>query len=301
MQLAGWVRKRFEREGTGQVPAIPATGAAGSIASPGTHASPGTMAAPSTMASPATSANTPTPMQLTPPVYPPRRVVKLLSDTGEGTEIYSASDLDQEEAQTIKGGRKPPPFGPGAETMLASDEDAIAPARRIFDRSQQAAEEATLRRPQPPDVGDETEIVRSPAPPPDEEDSESGPLDETFMRDRRSPIPSGPTVVPTRIMPPSSGPGHGPEVPPTKTRARSAATFRRRSRAPASIVPARHRRSLGPEPPRARVRASLHPPLTCRHPPPRLHSTLDARHRTHPMPRARNASASSSRSRASAA
>ncbi|HUS31660.1 MAG TPA: protein kinase, partial [Kofleriaceae bacterium] len=213
MQLAAWVRKRFEREGTGQVPAIPATGAVGSQ-SPGTQASPGTMAAPSTMAGGGTG-ETPTPLPITPPAYPPRRVVKLMADTGEGTEIYSASDLDAEAAQTIKGGRKPPAFA--AETAIAND-DPIAPARRIFDRSQHAAEEATLRRPQPADIGDETEIVRSAAPAPDEEDSENSLLGETVMRDRRTPIPSGPTVVPTRVqssMPLAEGTGNeGQQAPP---------------------------------------------------------------------------------------
>jgi len=199
MQLAAWVRKRFEREGTGQVPAIPATGAAGSIASPGTQASPGTMAGPHTMGG--NTGNTPTPLPVTPLAFPPRKVVQLMSDTGEGTEIYSTSDLDEEAAQTIKGGRTRPVIQaqPGAATMIAGD-DPVAPARRIFDRSQQAAEEATLRRPQPQDIGDETEIVRGPAPDPDEEDSESSLLGETIMRDARTPIPSGPTVVPTRLQ-----------------------------------------------------------------------------------------------------
>jgi serine/threonine-protein kinase len=203
MQVAAWVRKRFEREGTGQVPAIPATGAAASQ-SPGTHASPGTVASPGTMAGPSTMAgatgNTPTPLPITPPVYPPRRVVKLMTDTGEGTEIYSASDLDAEAAQTIKGGRTPPvPAASVAETQIA-DEPAMPARRRNFNRDHQAAEEATLRRPQPADIGDETEIVRNAAPAPDEEDSESSLLGETLMRDARTPIPSGPTVVPTRIQ-----------------------------------------------------------------------------------------------------
>ena len=197
MQLAGWVRKRFEREGTGQVPAIPATGASPSLASPGTQAAPSTMAAPNTMASVAG----PTPLPITPLVAYPPRVVKLLSDTGEGTEIYSASDLDAEAAQTIKGGRKPPAFA--AETAIVGD-DPVAPARRIFDRSQHAAEEATLRRPQPADIGDETEIVHT-GPAPDDEDSLNG---ETMMRDQRTPIPSGPTVVPTRIQQTVGGPGN---------------------------------------------------------------------------------------------
>jgi hypothetical protein len=48
----------------------------------------------------------------------------------------------------------------------------------------------------PPVFGDATELVR---PAPDEEDSENH--FETVLRDARTPIPSGPTVVPTRVQP----------------------------------------------------------------------------------------------------
>jgi eukaryotic-like serine/threonine-protein kinase len=59
MQLGGWIRARFVREGTGQLQAIPLTGAtpgAGTQMSPGTFAAPGTAAsAPGTLAAPGTA------------------------------------------------------------------------------------------------------------------------------------------------------------------------------------------------------------------------------------------------------
>jgi hypothetical protein len=101
MQLGGWIRARFVREGTGQVPAMPFTGAA-PAPGPGTQ-----QMSPGTLAAPGTAAGRPiTQMPVTPPVFPPRRVVKKLTDTGDGTEIYTTtSDLDEEAAETIRGAR----------------------------------------------------------------------------------------------------------------------------------------------------------------------------------------------------
>ena len=174
MQLGGWIRARFVREGTGQLPALhtpPHAHAQSTHVSPGTFVAPGTAAAsPGTVVGARTGAMlrpaTPPPMELPPPGYPPRRVVKLMTDTAEGTEIYSTADLD-DNAETIKGAR-PPRFPP-----------VDRPSER------------------PSAVGDETEVVRNVPVAADEEDSDLG--GETIMRDRRAPISSGPAVMPTRM------------------------------------------------------------------------------------------------------
>jgi serine/threonine-protein kinase len=196
MQLGGWIRARFVREGTGQVPAMdPGTGAA--PAQPGTHIGPGTQAGPGTVAAPGTAQASPATLAApgtaaggrsihhlppTPPIFPARRVVKLLSDTAEGTEIYSTADID-EAAETLKGAR------PAHGTRL-SEPAHLAHANR-------AADEPTLHA-RASGVGDATEVVRNAPPAPDEEDSENH--YETIQQDMRPPIPSGPIVVPTRVQ-----------------------------------------------------------------------------------------------------
>jgi serine/threonine protein kinase len=246
MQLGGWIRTRFVREGTGQMPAIPLGPGPGTQMSPGTFAAPGTAAsAPGTLAGTA-GARPITQGSLTPPAFPLRRVVKLLSDTGEGTEIYStSSDLDEEAAETIKGARpprpatRPPPNEPARPRTRTPNE--VPPPRVRADRprsntrppselaqsgptaelpkfgtppkgpsrptdptaivlpdharASRAAEEPTVHAPLSV-FGDATEVVR---PAPDEEDSENH--FETVLRDARTPIPSGPLVVPTRMGP----------------------------------------------------------------------------------------------------
>jgi len=118
MQLGGWIRARFPRETTtGQMPAMnPSTGVVrpstqmspGTVVAPGTAVSPGTALSPGTAISPGTLVAPGTPAMgspITPPGYPPRRSVRKLTDTSDGTEIYSTSDLDDEMAETIKGAR----------------------------------------------------------------------------------------------------------------------------------------------------------------------------------------------------
>jgi serine/threonine-protein kinase len=195
MQLATWIRKHFTREVTDEHKAV----SPGTHAGPGTLASPGTAVAPGTAAVPATAAS----IAVTPPVYPPRRFVKLLNDTAEGTEIYSASDLEEESAETIKGPRKPPDFSQMARAESAGElaEDTIdLPSRRKVLTKSPAADKATVV------VAPDAEETVAGAPPvvggrpaPDEEDSEN--VFETIEHDHRVPVPSGPTVVPTRVQP----------------------------------------------------------------------------------------------------
>ncbi len=198
MQLATWVRSHFTREVTDEHKAV----SPGTHAGPGTLASPGTAAAPGTAAVPATAASAAS-IAVTPPVYPPRRFVKLVNDnTAEGTEIYSASDLEEESAETIKGPRKPPDFSQMArESSGDLAEDTIDLPSRRKALSKMPADKATVV------VTPDAEETVAAAPPivggrkaPDEEDSENH-LFETIERDNRTPVPSGPTVVPTRMQP----------------------------------------------------------------------------------------------------
>lgn len=204
MQLAAWVRKRFEREGTGQETGLDPSSDA-HTPNPHTQAGPGTVAAPSTSANasaisePDKPAYTTGPSVVAPPLealpptplmYPPRRVVKLLAnDTNEGTEIYSTSALDDAatvEATKYAGATKPDAmkFTPSAPTMIA--------------RGGADAEPTAFTGP-PSGVGDATELVEARHVPADEEDSQN--MFETVLRDNRTPIPSGPSVVPTRVQP----------------------------------------------------------------------------------------------------
>ncbi len=194
MQLSAWIRSRFGRETDGQETALDpnsdaATPHPGTQVSPGTVAAPGTAAGASAISSSEKSVfvepqSAPMTLPPTPPMYPPRRVVKLIADTTEGTEIYSTSDL--QDAMTVKAPKfsgNPPAFTPSSPTMLARP-DA----------------EPTVQSGPPMGVGDATEIVEPRhMPAPDEEDSQN--MFETVLHDRRSPIPSGPTVVPTRLQP----------------------------------------------------------------------------------------------------
>src|SRR5690606_13329468 len=105
-----------------------------------TQVQPGTVAAPGTIAGvttppppPPTVPPTPVPEPpAAPQMYSPRRVVKLLADTGEGTEIYTVSDL--EDSLTVKGPRPRPP----AFTTPSSAQTVVAPPNR-------GAEEATVQ------------------------------------------------------------------------------------------------------------------------------------------------------------
>ncbi|HEU4610880.1 MAG TPA: serine/threonine-protein kinase, partial [Kofleriaceae bacterium] len=182
MQLGGWIRARFPREGTGQMPALnPAASAPhGTQVSPGTVVSPGTMvvpgtavASPSTIAVPGTSMGRP----LTPPLLPLRRVVRLRSEVGDGTEIYTTSDLDDESAETIKGARRRP-VDETAETIKGARPPR--PAR-------ESAPPQLVSRPNDPTV-----VLRGGPPAPDEEDSDLG--GATIQRDMRSPVPGTPDL-----------------------------------------------------------------------------------------------------------
>ena len=95
-----------------------------------------------TLGAGAATPNSDSHLPLTPPVYPPRRVIKL-TDTGEGTEIYSASDLE-DAAQTIRGARPRPMFAATTTTTT--------------DRSNRAASEATIHAVAPPGFGEDTDL-----------------------------------------------------------------------------------------------------------------------------------------------
>jgi hypothetical protein len=231
MQLGGWIRARFPREGTGQMPALdPPIGAGGpgTHASPGTYASPGTFVAPRTMVSPGTVAapGTASPVALrpaTPPVFPVRRVVKLLADTADGTEIYTTTsdldeaaetiksgpahardfddavrDLDDESAQTIKGAR-PPKLAPRAGALPPPRTPGLASPRTPGLASgthvpTSLPDEPTLH--QAPPRADATELHQGPPVPADEEDSDLG--GATIQRESRAVAP---IAIPTRVHP----------------------------------------------------------------------------------------------------
>jgi hypothetical protein len=198
MQLAAWIRPRFPRDSIVSMEGL--------ASSPGTQASPRTAAvsgASSVILPPPPSAPTRLPVT---PMYPPRTVVKVIEDTGEGTEIYSVSDL--QDGATIQA----PRFG---QVLTPSD------AATMISRPHNPADEATVHAGPPIMAGhDATEILDTrhlPQPPDDEEDSQNA---QTFMetteRDRRHPMSSAPPVVPVRMPPPvhhNIGPEHRPSLP----------------------------------------------------------------------------------------
>jgi serine/threonine-protein kinase len=202
MQLASWIRPRFPRESMMQMPS-PAQGGPGTQAQPGTQASPATASVPQhPTLTPESVAAQPTMLPPTPPLYPQRRIVKLVEDTDEGSEIYSVSDL--EESATVKAPRFRPIHTPSdAATLIARPNPA---------------DEATVHASPPMMTGpDGTEIVDArhlPRPPADDEDSQNGTFMETTERDRRTPIPSGPVAIPTRLHPPVPPSVMPPNVPP---------------------------------------------------------------------------------------
>jgi serine/threonine protein kinase len=205
MQLAQWIRPRFPRESMMNME--------GPSSSPGTHASPRTAAAPHTASvassialPPGLAAGAPTMLPVTPSVYPPRTVVKVVEDTGEGTEIYSVSDL--QDGATIQA----PRFRP-QQVLTPSD------AATMISRPHNPADEATVHAGPPIMTGhDATAVVDArhlPRPTDDDDSQNNSTFMETTERDRRHPIPSGPTVVPTRIPPPPphAAPDHRPSLP----------------------------------------------------------------------------------------
>jgi serine/threonine-protein kinase len=121
MQLGAWVRARFQREGTGQLPALTARPDAATMAvPPGTIASPGTAASPGTVIASGTLG----------PITPPKSAGPQLSRVRDDrTMTLDSADLDDETAVTV---RRADPVGYGDTT----DEEA----------SRRAADEATLRR-----------------------------------------------------------------------------------------------------------------------------------------------------------
>jgi serine/threonine protein kinase len=262
MQLSGWVRARFVREGTGKEPALDSTHDASvsgdghtpnpDAAGPGTSGGPGTSAGPGTFAAPRTSAAAaahaipasekptvvggPLELRATPSSYPPRKVVKVVENAGEGTEIYTTSDLDLD-AATLKAKRYtggPPQRGDAAGSSGAyvrhdveptismappdgmsgmSDATEVVDARHVPRPSAtevvnarnmprpSATEVVNARnmpRPSATEVVDGRHLPR-PSVPADEEDSQSS--NETVVRDHRAPLSSAPMVVPTRMMP----------------------------------------------------------------------------------------------------
>ncbi len=208
MQLGGWIRARFPRDNTGQIPALDAPGGArspGTQMSPGTVAAPGTAASPSTLAVPGTAVPravtelpptpdpdgrltilTPDPDDLGPrgsmltPGYPQRRVVRLV-DNAEGTEIYSTADLDAEAAETIKGAR---PHLPGVSRPSEPT---------MFERPKGATNDRTQKAPSPFVDEDAAELVPRKRKAPDEEDSEGF---ATILRDGHDTVPSPEPTVP---------------------------------------------------------------------------------------------------------
>jgi hypothetical protein len=203
MQLGGWIRARFPREGTGQMPALdpPVAGpgthvSPGTMVAPGTSVSPGTIAAPGTAAPVALRATTPPMLPRAPTPMPVRRVVKLLADTAEGTEIYTTSDLD-EAAETIKG-------APSHVADLDDESAATIKGARPAQLPPRAArgrivptslpDEPTLH--QEPPRPSATELLKNAPVPADEEDSDLG--GATIQRG--SPAVA-PIAVPTRVQP----------------------------------------------------------------------------------------------------
>lgn len=177
MQLGGWIRARFAREGTGQIPALgPPLGGRGASTqvSPGTVVAPGTQVSPGTVVAPSTAASKLHPV--TPAAYPPRRVVRRISDPGDGTEIYSTADVD-EQAETIKGARPPRALSSGRmQSPVAGADEPTLHART-----------STL-------VGDVTEILRGAPGAPDDDGDLGGP---TLQRGVRSPVVNMPGAAAT--------------------------------------------------------------------------------------------------------
>ncbi|HTR49723.1 MAG TPA: serine/threonine-protein kinase [Kofleriaceae bacterium] len=178
MQLAAWIRARFQREGTGQVPALTARPDAATMAAPaGTVASPGTIASPGTVIASGTQG----------PITPPKAAPSKLADRVLEDRTGSfGGDLDDETAVTVK--RADPVYGDTTE------EDA----------SRRAADEATLReraswQPQP---GERSLAVTTPrdrpitaGPPP------AAPLPASGPRPRITPGPGDPRRRPGTVAP----------------------------------------------------------------------------------------------------
>jgi serine/threonine-protein kinase len=201
MQLAAWIRPRFPRDSIVSMEGL--------ASSPGTQASPRTAAvsgASSVVVPPTPNPEAPTRLPVT-PMYPPRTVVKVIEDTGEGTEIYSVSDL--QDGATIQ--------APRFQGQVLTPSDAAT----VISRPHNAADEATVHAGPPIMPGhDATEILDTrhlPQPPDDDDDSQSAQMFmETTERDRRHPMASGPPPVPVRMQPPrhhNIGPEHRPSLP----------------------------------------------------------------------------------------
>jgi len=131
MQLASWIRARFQRDTTGQLPALTFAGAGTAAASPGTIVAPGTVIASGTQG------------PVTPPPAAPSKLAARVMEDHSGPY---GSDLDDEVSQTLKRPPRPPP----TVQLTPSHGDSTL----IDDGSQRAAEESTLR-----DRGSDTEFV----------------------------------------------------------------------------------------------------------------------------------------------
>jgi serine/threonine-protein kinase len=170
MQLAAWIRARFHRDGTGQLPAILPPGI---IASPGgtprTQVSPGTVVAPGTGIASATQG----------PVTPPAAIVpnKLAGRVLEDRVSPFASDLDEEVAATLK---RPEP------TVTLTRDEAMATL--IDDPTNRASEESTLRDKRTSSLADTASTVTHSA--------------RAASTGEAAPSPGVAAVMPTVIAPP---------------------------------------------------------------------------------------------------
>jgi serine/threonine-protein kinase len=216
MELGSWVRGRFPREGTGQLPALNPNE---TLASPGTNASPGTLASPGTVLGESS---------LQAPITPRPVLARLAESSARGF----GSDLDEEGAQTLK--RPPPVYARGDQT-----------ATMIDSGTSRAVDESTLRDRQDSMVGDATEIVDSRPTvervgPSGHTISSSGETPTSIHANVLAVMRGGPVPA---ASPPS--PASGRPVPPPSSGPRAApvAGTGPRERVPASVIADDARRS----------------------------------------------------------
>ncbi len=186
MQLAQWVRTRFPRDVSGQHPRLTE---AGTSAAPGTSVAPGTNVAPGTVGGslsrhldPVTpSSNLIAASRISDPGehdYETAETIALLSSSdlsGVTSEERANAEVLDELARDLQAQQRPTVAQIHARTTDRQLQTMIDPSAR-------AAEEATLRdRPQTIDPDQEETAFTSGA--------------------FREPVPSGPTMVPTRLQP----------------------------------------------------------------------------------------------------
>jgi serine/threonine protein kinase len=191
MQLAQWVRTRFPRELSGQHPRLTETPGQGTNAAPGTSVAPGTVGGTQSRKIDAVtpSANLIAASRISDPGDP---------DTAETVALLSSSDLqgisseERDNAAVLEElahDLQNRPTSPRGINVRASDLAAhptviSGPPIRPSDASMRAADEATVR--------DRTETIMVA-----DADSEETKFTSGAFRPQ---VPSGPTVVPTRLQ-----------------------------------------------------------------------------------------------------